>query len=53
MEEYLSVEEAAELLDVHIETIRRWLRNGTIKGEKFGRLWRIRKAELIGKKKPE
>ena len=52
-EKYLSVEEAAEILGVHIDTLRRWLREGEIKGEKFGRLWRIRESELVGKKKPE
>ncbi len=53
MEEYLSVEEAAKALGVHVETIRRWLRDGTIKGIKFGRLWRIKKTEIVEKKEPE
>jgi len=49
----LDVEDAAKIIEVHPETIRRWLRDGTLKGEKFGKLWRIRESELIGKKKPE
>ena len=51
---FLSVEEAAERLKVTVPTLRRWLRDGILHGEKFGRLWRIRESELIGKKeKPE
>ena len=49
----LSVEEAAELIGVIPETIRRWLRTGEIEGEKFGRLWRIRESKLRGKAKTQ
>jgi excisionase family DNA binding protein len=31
-ERYLTVEQAADRLQVHVQTIRRWLRDGTIKG---------------------
>lgn len=29
---YLRVPEAAQRLDVHVNTVRRWLRNGTLQG---------------------
>jgi len=45
----LSVDEAAELIGVLPETVRRWLRKGEIQGIKFGRLWRIRESEILGK----
>jgi excisionase family DNA binding protein len=37
---YLTVEEAAELIRVHPETVRRWLKAGRLKGSKFGTAWR-------------
>lgn len=46
MEEYLLPEEFAKAASVHPETVRRWLRDGTINGKKFGRKWRIPKEEL-------
>ena len=45
----LSPEEIAEILSVSPNTVRSWLRNGTIKGKKYGkRLWRIEASELKG-----
>jgi acetyl-CoA synthetase len=46
MESLLTVEEAAELMKVKVDTIRRWLRNGTLKGRKIGRIWRIAESDL-------
>ena len=48
-EKIYSVEEAAKLLGVHTETIRRWLRGGELKGIRFNRIWRIRESDLLGK----
>lgn len=42
-----TIEEAAEILDIHPNTLRRWLRQGVIKGEKYGRLWRVKESELL------
>ena len=43
----LNVQEAAQLLGVHIETIRRLARNGEIPAFKVGRGWRIRIDALL------
>jgi len=43
----LTPEDAAKILKVHPNTIRKWLRNGTIKGSQFnGRLWRITESAI-------
>lgn len=46
MEKLYTPEEAAELLQVHPNTLRKWLREGKIAGKKFGRIWRIPESEL-------
>ncbi len=42
----LKPEEAAEILGVNLGTVRRWLREGKLKGVKVGRLWRITEEDL-------
>jgi excisionase family DNA binding protein len=45
--EILTPREAAQLLQVSLETVRRLLRNGQLPGRKVGpRQWRIRRADL-------
>jgi len=39
----LGVEELAELLDVHIDSVRRMMRNGTLPAVKIGRKWYVRR----------
>ena len=39
--EFLTVEQAAELLQVKSTTIREWLKKGKLPGVKVGRLWRV------------
>ena len=39
-------EEAAEILKIHEETVRRYLREGRLKGRKIGG-WKIREQDLI------
>lgn len=39
-------EETATLLGVHLGTVRRWLREGTLKGTKLRRTWIIPKVEI-------
>lgn len=39
--EYLTTQEVAQKLRVHQNTILRWLNDGTLKGVKFGKLWRV------------
>lgn len=48
--EYYTKGEVAKLLRVHPRTVERWLKEGSLKGNKLGSsktsLWRISKAEL-------
>ena len=44
---YYTVEEAAQLLGVHIHTIQSRLRSGEIAGKKISGFWRIYKNELL------
>lgn len=46
MEDYLTPEEAAEILKVKKTTIWNWLRTGKLKGIKTGKIWRIRRDDL-------
>lgn len=45
--EFLTKEEAAELIGVHPETIRRWHLKEGLKVYKFGRTLRIRRQDLL------
>ena len=42
----LTVDEVAEYLRVHGETVRRWCRSGKLTAAKVGRTYRIRAADL-------
>lgn len=44
--EYLTVEEVATELRLSEETVKRMLRNSEMPGYKFGREWRIDRAEF-------
>lgn len=44
---YYTVEEAAELLGVHVHTVQARLRDGTLKGKKLSGVWRIYKDSLL------
>jgi excisionase family DNA binding protein len=46
MESLLTVEESAEKLGLHPETLRKWLREKRIGGVKFGRKWKLRESDL-------
>jgi len=45
-ERYLSAEDIAERLNVGSATVRKWLREGKLKGVRAGRLWRVRESDL-------
>ncbi len=47
-ERWFTVAYIAELLDVHEETVRRWLKAGRLKGQNFGgRMgWRVKESDL-------
>ena len=48
--EFRTREEVAKYFRVHVRTVERWLRNGSLKGYKLGggrtALWRIPKDEV-------
>ena len=43
---YYTVDEAAELLGVHVRTVQARLRDGTLPGKKLSGVWRIYKDAL-------
>lgn len=45
-EPLLDSQQAAELMQVHPETVKRRARRGVIPGMKFGKLWRFRASVL-------
>jgi excisionase family DNA binding protein len=45
-EKWSSVEEVAEHLQVHKDTIRLWIKKGEIPARKVGRLWRFKISEI-------
>jgi excisionase family DNA binding protein len=45
-EKWSSVEEVAEHLQVHKDTIRLWIKKGDIPARKVGRLWRFKISEI-------
>lgn len=44
--ELMKVIEVAEYLRIHPEVVRRWLREGKLKGYKVGKEWRISKRDI-------
>jgi len=47
-DKWLTVEQVAETLQVHIDTVRLWLRAGRLKGSLLSRRagWRVRESDL-------
>jgi excisionase family DNA binding protein len=47
-QEWLTVAQVAELVQVHPETVREWLRTGRLRGHLISRRggWRVRRAEV-------
>lgn len=45
-DEWLSVEEVAQILKMDDETVRRWIRNRKLKAYRFGRDLRIRRDDF-------
>ena len=46
MERFLTPVEVAEILRVKTSTVKRWLREGKLPGQKLGRLWRVKLSDL-------
>ncbi len=45
-ETWYTVEEISEMLKLNVETIRRNLQRGRLRGAKFGKVWRISNSDL-------
>jgi len=45
-EKFYSVEEIAQMLDMHPKTIARYIREGHIRAQKFGKAWRVAGHDL-------
>ena len=43
---YYSIDEAAEILDLHPRTVRIYVREGKLSGKKIGKEWRISRSAL-------
>lgn len=46
MEQYLTSEQVAKLLQVHPFTVLKYLKDGRIKGVKMGRVYRIKESDV-------
>lgn len=44
--ELMSTSEAAELLDVHVNTIKNWIADGKLPAVRIGRSWKVRRSDL-------
>src|SRR5271155_3240414 len=44
--EFLTVEEMAEELKLHPQTIRMWIRTGRLPAKKLGRIYRLRREDV-------
>ena len=45
-EKWSSIDEVAEHIQVHKDTIRNWIRDGKIPAHKIGKQWRFRISEI-------
>lgn len=45
-EAYYTLEEAAKLLKLHPQTLRRWIHQGRFPAKRFGRQFRLRLADI-------
>lgn len=46
IEQYYSVEQIAEMIDMHPKTIQRYIREGRLKAQKIGKAWRVTGHDL-------
>jgi len=46
MEKFYTPEQIAQMLQVNVVTVHRWLRGGKLKSVKLGRLWRVSASSL-------
>ena len=46
LEKIYTVEEVAQIINIHPHTVRIWLKSGKLKGIKAGSVWRIKESQL-------
>jgi excisionase family DNA binding protein len=44
--EWLTVEEIAQQLKMHVDTVRGWIREGKLKATRFGRDYRVKREDF-------
>ncbi len=49
-QDYFTVNEAADILNLHKHTVQARLRDGTLKGKKLGGIWKIYRDSLANDK---
>ena len=47
-DKYLTVHEAAEILNIHPRTVTKYLTTGQLRGAKMGRIWRLDEKDVRG-----
>jgi excisionase family DNA binding protein len=47
-ESYLTVQQAAEILNINPRTVTKFLTTGQLKGAKMGRIWRLDEKDVRG-----
>ena len=47
MSKMLTLREVSESLDLHINTIRGYVKQGKLRAVKFGRVWRVSEKEVV------
>lgn len=43
---WIGIEQAAQYLSVNKDTIRNWIKKGSVPAHKVGKLWKFKKSEL-------
>lgn len=51
-ERVYTLQQAADYLQVHVNTVRRWVKTGIVPGFKVGKFWRIYGRDLLALNKP-
>lgn len=46
-DEWLTIEQASKLSNYHAEHLRELMREGKVKGQKFGIVWQVSKKSLL------
>lgn len=49
--EYITTKQAAEVLGVTHQRVCKMLKDGVLKGQKFGHVWQVNKAAVEARKK--